>query len=787
MEKPRLQEVILAALFHDIGKFAQRAGEESLRRKELEAYRARKAFQGEHYTHQHVLYTQGFIEDIRDFLPSGVNYQSVANIAAEHHNPDSFYARIIAEADRLSAGMDRVAKVTGEEKVQFYETPLKSIFSTVTLNKEPGDSGPSVLAPAPLDGEAIFPVSSASVGKQDFSRLWSLFMEDIKALKGLEEDVYLPALDAVLQRYLWCIPSSTMDHPDISLYDHGSTTAAFAAALYQYCDERGIGDASWFDGAQRESPFILVSGDVSGIQRYIFDLKTHESNAKLLRARSFEIQYLTNSAAGMLLDDFGLPPNNILTNAGGRFLILLPFLRDARQRLTKIRKKVETFFLENYFGELSLNISAGVTASFGDMHRQNIGSLFVRTNGDVAEAKRRKFSTVLLNVEDHIRGRDYNEIRLSGSLCPLCEKRAGVKSHRGSAEEGGEICAVCDKLVGVGEKLPKARIILVASSMELKTVSGSILQMEESEDARRNGGLQTRMYKPGYGLSPVYCHIPRIPTGERGEGDVMTFDQIAQKARGIKRIAMLKADVDNLGALFSLGFGDRQSVSRLASLSRMLNYFFSTWLADALEKKFPNVYTVFSGGDDLCLIGPWDEIIRFSLFLRKEFGRLSGSNPFLTLSAGMAAASRGMPVRTLAEETQRLLDMSKEPGEDGNKDKVTMFDTTVGWRQFEELIDEGEWLFEQLQKNTLSPSFLYRLLHYHTMEQATKPQTGDKRKVNTRNLLWLSHFTYDVTRNIEKRDVRDRIKEIVHKNIDSLRIPVSYAAYLNRKDKGKEE
>ncbi len=79
----------------------------------------------------------------------------------------------------------------------------------------------------------------------------------------------------------------------------------------------------------------------------------------------------------------------------------------------------------------------------------------------------------------------------------------------------------------------------------------------------------------------------------------MTFAHIGTKALrsenrkfyGIDALGVLKADVDNLGAIFSCGFqGSMFTLSRISSLSRILNNFFALYLPYAL--KYEN--TLFS-------------------------------------------------------------------------------------------------------------------------------------------------------------------------------------------------
>ena len=55
-------------------------------------------------------------------------------------------------------------------------------------------------------------------------------------------------------------------------------------------------------------------------------------------------------------------------------------------------------------------------------------------------------------------------------------------------------------------------------------------------------------------------------------------------AEGIKRIAVMRADVDNLGQTFVSGFSQGKStLSRTATLSRQLSVFFKHYIRDILE------------------------------------------------------------------------------------------------------------------------------------------------------------------------------------------------------------
>ncbi len=97
------------------------------------------------------------------------------------------------------------------------------------------------------------------------------------------------------------------------------------------------------------------------------------------------------------------------------------------------------------------------------------------------------------------------------------------------------------------------------------------------------------------------------------KGHPKTFNHLACEERhtedgetfvGKVAIAALKGDVDNLGTIFQQGLS-APTFAKMAALSRQMNHFFSLWLPAFCAEKYPDTYTVFAGGDDFFLIGPW--------------------------------------------------------------------------------------------------------------------------------------------------------------------------------------
>ena len=117
-----LQMLVLGALLHDIGKFAQRAEVPCKYEKdENEMQRVCKHHkEGNYFSHRHTLWTVEFFEKYQNYFPEIESRfenpdDNMANFAGKHHNPNTPLQWIVAEADRLSAGMDRLKKNEEDE------------------------------------------------------------------------------------------------------------------------------------------------------------------------------------------------------------------------------------------------------------------------------------------------------------------------------------------------------------------------------------------------------------------------------------------------------------------------------------------------------------------------------------------------------------------------------------------------------------------------------------------------------------------------------------------------
>jgi CRISPR-associated protein Csm1 len=234
------------------------------------------------------------------------------------------------------------------------------------------------------------------------------------------------------------------------------------------------------------------------------------------------------------------------------------------------------------------------------------------------------------------------------------------------------------------------------------------------------------------------------------------FSRLIDKSDGIKRLGVIRADVDNLGQAFVSGFSEKENgryetISRTAVLSRKLSMYFKQYVNVLLKNgKYQlykdkqtgkrNAVIIYSGGDDLFIVGGWDDILCFAVDLYRSFKRYTQST--LTFSAGIGIYGEKFPISEMAGLTGALEDTAKHYRD--TKNAVALFDdnNVYGW---EELINKvlGEKL-EVIQSYISVNGEHNKALLYNMLELI--------RDKNESSRLNIARFAYLLARLKPKKD-----------------------------------
>ena len=632
--------------------------------------------------------------------------------------------------------------------------------------------------------------------------------------------LWLDHFDAAWACYTQAIPAATAFgvRPEVSLYDHSRTTAALAAAFWRYHHDRGDDPAQV---RQRladftrpdwdEQKLLLIQGDFFGIQDFIFATggETQRRAAKLLRGRSFYVSLLTECAALHLLDRLGLPPTSQVINAAGKFLIVAPHTPETIRQLEAAQAEFDSWFLAHSFGQSGIGL-AWLPAACNDFLRGGkaktaaapFANLMRRLFEALAEAKARRLALCGAQPPAAIFSDFLARFDSDKGECAVDGRSPAVKPL---GDTGRYVSALAADQIKVGEQLAHRERVLITThplgaGLDLPLFGYHVQFTADEETSGRFGpiardgrlrrawdfGLPQAADEPlfqGYARRFINAYVPRfveqnawsagcypprlLEEGnfERHPQEPKTFEHLACDDRwpdeqgkyvGTEALMTLKGDVDNLGAIFQSGLA-QPSFAKMAGLSRQLNAFFAIWLPWHCASAAPNTYTVFAGGDDFFLIGPWRSTLRLAQRMRTEFRRFVAHNPDIHFSAGLAMTKPGLPVRQMGELAEQDLDRAKDHRDDKGrlvKDAVTCYGQTLGWEDFIPLSALAEQLDQHRRDKELplSTSYLYGLQYLADMADDLK---GPQPRVES--ALWNSRFAYRTWRLLEaNRRLTDR-------------------------------
>ncbi len=325
----------------------------------------------------------------------------------------------------------------------------------------------------------------------------------------------------------------------------------------------------------------------------------------------------------------------------------------------------------------------------------------------------------------------------------------------------------------MGRELPRARLLVLRDSgngdFSWFGISGELLptnHIPEQADFRAVIGLDGGTTLPP-GCPPERFIARRLMTDIPldAHGDPVWFTVLAARATGDHLLAVLKADVDSLGVQIEQRLTGQTDLTKFLEFAAVLDRFFTEELRQeiARDRMWQSLYTVFAGGDDLVMIGPWDVIFRFAGRMRELFRHRF---PQLTLSAGVALFKAKRPVKNAIEEAERLLEQAKK----APKDQCAAFGNVWNWTHHARILSAAEKLVGWVQSNQMQRGWLHTLLELAIARHGDKP-----------NPLATARLAYHVNRNYKPNTVaRQWAEDMVQQFDDATQLDVQYLPTIVR-------
>ncbi|MFA6810004.1 MAG: type III-A CRISPR-associated protein Cas10/Csm1 [Desulfoplanes sp.] len=794
MGKQHLNLVVLAALLHDVGKLLERGMIFQDARKDDFYLNMCPQAKGKGYsTHLHAAHSRKFcdwleerFDCLRNVSPEEKEWKNWCG--AHHLNDESgLESSVIRYADRLSSS-ERDEGSYYRQRIQL-RTRLEPVTERVSLHSHTACLATHYrfpLAPLSVHKQALFPQNAEQLHltpqkdadkkiddpsswthliadhdlTEEYAALGKGLMTDLEILAKKNLDISLEQLLStmtfLLERYTVNVPSATnVRHPDISLFDHLKTTAAIAQAMY--LEQLSTGNGTQGIGTDDDPKWLLVCGDFSGIQNFIYNL-TNKGAAKGLRGRSFYVQFFCQIAAEYTLRKLGLCRNALLYDSGGKFYLLIP--HSMQDTLYAARDNINAWLMEEFDGTVFLGL--GLCQVTAKMFKQGqMDNAWKETAEDLERDRLRKFSSLF--TADFFQPQDVDPSK----SCEICGSRK-VQEKR--------ICPTCDLLTRLGSWLRYAQAILIVwgNETEANTLS-DLLHIKQKVSLAHLGchaimipedKLKTLQAISSNNCECLYLNefseqpfdkltLPDCAISGRYVGkwntshstddhDDWDFEDFANNAEGIKRMGVLRMDVDNLGLIFIQGlqFPEREeiankiaqgwgavkmhngvikrkpmaSISRMVTLSRQLNQFFSGYVPSLLRKeRFQHCQIIYAGGDDLFIIGSWDQLPHLAWTIKTEFAEFCCLNPEFTISGGMTLQRgkypifKGAMLAGDAEERAKTIRHKRLGGSETHKDGFCFQNIPIVWEDMEYVEKIKELLHAENSENRGLAGFLSRM------------------------------------------------------------------------------
>ena len=800
--------IALAGLLHDIGKFGQRA-----------EIPLREPFKRNIYKHRHSAYTH---QILLDYFNDIQNYHQASyehHVVNQNSDIDSW---IVATADRLASGFEREKF---EEYNEFIEEEVNTSFREQKLDHifcKKGKFPINTLKPT-----TIF---SDLQTQEGYSVLWDKFVQELETINNIEHfplNLKIDSLEYLLKKYCSFIPSSTsfksnydnsITKANIPLYEHLKTTSLFASTIASMDNQSQKEIISYYKdndkSVKNNKQFLLINGDFFGIQSFIFDDIQAKFASKTLRAKSAFVQIIVKVLSYYVCETLELSRFAIISTHAGKFEILAPNNEKIIKKLEQIQQDLNSYFVNVFYGQTGVGI-AWCEASIEDFINTEKYNIFRKKLASKVEmVKLKKYDllnkgAIVFDIEKDLNNKN---------LCNFCNKRKGIK------KENYVICSECNKFVKIGQLLTKATYIAFSKKKkddnDIEIFNGyylhffnkpsskeakddiAIFDISNDDDFKGFAKWELRSYVANEkNLNALEKNYIEEKSKEEVK-EILTLNQLAllsvkdgldaeeqsytlKRKNGVEALMALKGDVDFMGNFIQDSNNNiTNSFAKYNFFARMIDYYFSVYVPYMMQNKYKNTYTVFAGGDDLFVLGAWDEVLELSKIVRDDFVKFTCEK--LSFSVGLVMTKANKPINFIAKVAEDALESSKDYKKEQNyddkeKNAITLFNETISWIDYEDCKNDFKLIKEMAIKypEEFNTTFWYRILDFCDMQ---KQIPNDPAKT-----IWKSKLRYIFNRNIiskHKNENFDKVIELIDKNIETyegaFKIIISEFIYKRR-------
>ena len=489
--------------------------------------------------------------------------------------------------------------------------------------------------------------------------------------------------------------------------------------------------------AQKEYNKLFVGGDLSGIQKFLYNITSRKA-AVSLKGRSATLSedmrniYYAKTKDAIIKAGGIIREEDELYCSGGKFFLIVSYSGEDYQKICDsidmCQKECREHIWKEHRGQLGINICyvafneendiVNVEGKYGEPpfegKGKGPGQLWKVVSAGFAQQKNQRFKEYILNNYDDFFGKG-SELEMSSErkVCAVTSIEFDVKGLKEA-----------DYTIPAKDKDDEAIIVLPSVKR----------QIEKGEQLRNDP-------QKGFKTFEAYA---------------TTDNGLQKQIEGDTYFAVLRMDVDGLGKRFITGFN---SLKDYKDFSNKLCDFFENYIEELLDKtykKFLNI--IYAGGDDLFIVGRWDKIVDFAKLIHDETEKRFSAEG-ISISGGIAIVKPKYPIAKAAEMAGQAEDASKQ----GDKNAFNMFGRTISWDKkkpfmggkYEHEYDYVsyfkdkfvEYISKYNKDYSFSKSILHKIMQYSEIADMNIEREA---KGKPKNYSYMWHISYYMTRFMDK-------------------------------------
>lgn len=407
---------------------------------------------------------------------------------------------------------------------------------------------------------------------------------------------------------------------------------------------------------------LFVGGDLSGIQKFIYNVSSKKAAVSLKGRSKYLCQY-TREVYDRLTN--WSPVKSAGTKevycSSGKFYFITSDTAEIREAITQCSREIESALWKEQHGQLAIAICY-VPFVFAEDGKQvivneqlgSIGLLWSSITPLFAAQKKQSFRHILTAEYEQM----FDVIPVGGDV---------------------KVCAITGIESADCVKLPDSDLYVLPSVKQ---------QINLGEELRNKEHFKT-------------------------------FEGYA----GETYLGILRMDVDGLGARFIRGFKDLEEYSQFSN--RLKRFFDHEYAASENRNVYfiqqkdyyrNDLNIIYAGGDDLFAVGRWDKIIEFAAEVRQQFMQhMHGEG--VTISGGIAIVHPKFPIAKAAILSGEAEEKAKTYN-DSQKNAICFFNQCVSWdTEYNEVLQMKNEMLYQIDSNGVSKGLLQQLMLYAQMAE----------------------------------------------------------------------